>query len=75
MPGMAEGRVRFRSRLENAWRAAALVALLVLVSARAPALETAEHAAIASAHPLATQAGLEILEQGGNAFEIGRAHV
>ena len=32
-----------------------------------------QHAAIASAHPLATQAGVDILQQGGNAFDAAIA--
>ncbi len=50
-----------------------LLLLLFIFSLHVSAKETSKQAAIASAHPLATKAGFEILNKGGNAFDAAIA--
>ncbi|HYK15757.1 MAG TPA: gamma-glutamyltransferase, partial [Burkholderiales bacterium] len=62
-----EAVMKMRARLPQ-WRHVAIL-LLACVTVSANAAEGRARAAIATAHPLATEAGYRILEQGGNAFD------
>ena len=47
--------------------------VLLVVSVVAHAADKPGHAAVASAHPLATQAGMEVLGEGGNGCALAMA--
>jgi gamma-glutamyltranspeptidase/glutathione hydrolase len=61
------------ARVPAARHSFAFLTLIILLAAAQADERKPSHAAIASAYPLATAAGMEILDQGGNAFDAAIA--